>query len=61
MIHLIIVLAVVAIVISLVYYILSQIPIPEPARKFINIAIVVIAAVIVIMVLLSIGGTDVRL
>jgi hypothetical protein len=59
MIHLLIVLAVAVIVIGLIYYLLSQIPIPEPARRFINIAIVVIAAIIVIVLLLQIG--DVRI
>jgi heme A synthase len=61
LVHLVVVLAVVAIVISLVYWILSQIPLPDPVRKIVNIAIVVIAALIVIGVLLSLTGVDVRL
>jgi heme A synthase len=61
LIHLVVILAVVAIVISLVYWILSQIPLPDPVRKIVNIAIVVIAALIVIGVLLNLTGVDVRL
>jgi heme A synthase len=61
LIHLVVVLAVVAIVISLVYWILSQIPLPDPVRKIVNIAIVVIAALVVIGLLLSLGGADIKI
>jgi hypothetical protein len=61
LIHLVVVLAVVAIVISLVYWILSQIPLPDPVRKVVNIAIVVIAALVVIGLLLSLGGADIKI
>jgi heme A synthase len=61
LIHLVVILAVVAIVISLVYWIISQIPLPPAVKQIINIALVVIAALIVIGLLLSLGGTDVRL
>jgi hypothetical protein len=61
LIHLVVILAVVAIVISLVYWILSQIPLPDPVRKIVNIAIVVIAALVVIGLLLSLGGTDIKI
>jgi heme A synthase len=61
LVHLVVVLAVVAIVISLVYWILSQIPLPDPVRKIVNIAIVVIAALVVIGLLLSLGGADIKI
>jgi heme A synthase len=61
LIHLVVILAVVAIVISLVYWILSQIPLPPTVRQVINIALVVITALVVIGLLLNLTGADVRL
>lgn len=48
--------AVLVIIVCLLYWLLQQLPLPEPAGKFITIAIVVVVAVVVIGFLLSLGG-----
>jgi small basic protein len=61
MIDLLVYLAILVIVICLVWWLLTQLPIPEEARKFINIAVVVVVAIVVIMLLLRLGGGGVDL
>jgi hypothetical protein len=61
LIDLLVYLAILVIVICLVWWLLTQLPIPEPARKFVNIAIVVVVAIVVIMLLLRLGGGGVDL
>lgn len=48
--------AVLVIVVVVLWYLLQQVPLPEPAGKLIQIAIVVVVAVIVIGFLLNFGG-----
>lgn len=56
MIDLVIYLAVLVIVVCLVWWLIGQIPLPEPAAKFVRIAVVVVVAVVVIMLLLNLTG-----
>lgn len=53
--------AVLVIVVVLLWWLLQQLPLPEPAGKFIQIAIVVVVAVIVIGFLLSFASGGFRL
>lgn len=48
--------AIFVIVILLLWWLLQQLPLPEPAGRFIQIAIVVVVAVVVIGFLLSFAG-----
>ncbi len=48
--------AVLVIIVVLLWWLLQQLPLPEPAGKFIQIAIVVVVAVVVIGFLLSLSG-----
>ncbi len=61
MVDLVIYLAVVVILACLVWWLLTQLPLPEPAQKFISIAVVVVVAVVVIGLLLSFAGNGVPL
>ena len=56
MISLLIYLAVLAIVVILVWWLLAQLPLPEPAGKIIRIGLVVIVAVVCIAILLDFAG-----
>lgn len=49
--------AVLVIVIVVLWYLLSQLPLPEPAGQIIRIALVVIVAVVVIGFLLQFSGS----
>ena len=49
--------AVLIIIVVVLWYLLQQLPLPEPAGKIIQIAIVVVVAVIVIGFLLQFGGS----
>ena len=49
--------AIFVILIVLVWWLLQQLPLPEPAGKFIQIAIVVVVAIVVIGFLLQLGGS----
>lgn len=57
MIDFVIYLAVLVILVVLVWWLLTQLPLPDPARKIIQIVAVVIVAVVAIMLLLQLGGT----
>lgn len=48
--------AILVIVVVLLWWLLQQLPLPEPAGKFIQIAIVVVVALIVIGFLLNFSG-----
>lgn len=56
MLSLLITLLVVVIVLGLAWWIISMIPLPEPARQIVTVVFVVIAALILIWLLLSIPG-----
>lgn len=56
MLDIVIYLAVLAIIVILVWWLLSQLPLPEPAGQIIRIVIVVIVAVIAIGLLLNLTG-----
>jgi hypothetical protein len=56
MIDLLVYLAVFVIVVCLVWWLLTQLPLPEPAGRIIQIAVVVIVAVVVIGLLLNFAG-----
>lgn len=56
MIDLIVYLAVLVIVVILVWWLLSQVPLPEPAGRIIKIVLVVVIALIAIMLLLNLTG-----
>jgi hypothetical protein len=56
LIHLIVWIAVLAIVAVAVWWILSQVPLPDPIRKIVIIAVVAIVAVLAIILLLQVGG-----
>jgi hypothetical protein len=56
LIHLLVWLAVLAIVAIAVWYILSQVSLPDPIRRIIIIVVVVIVAIIAITALLQLGG-----
>ena len=56
MVDILIYFAVLVIVLVLLWWLLQQLPLPEPAGKFIQIAIVVIVAVVVIAFLLQFTG-----
>lgn len=49
-------LAILAIVIIVVWFILNQLPIPEPARNIVTIVLVVVVAVVAIGILLNLSG-----
>lgn len=52
--------AILVIVVVLLWWLLQQLPLPEPAGRFIQIAIVVVVAIVVIGILLQFasgGGT----
>lgn len=53
---LIIYLVIVGLLIALVWYVLDAIPIPEPLNRFIKIAVVVVACLVVILLLLNLAG-----
>lgn len=48
--------AVLVIIVVLIWWLLQQLPLPEPAGKFIQIAVVVVVALIVIGFLLNFSG-----
>lgn len=56
MIELLIYLAILVIVVMVVWYLLQQMGLPEPAQRIITIALVVVVAIIVIGVLLNFAG-----
>ena len=56
MIDILIYLAVFVIVAIVIWYVLSQLPLPEPLNRIVMIVVVVIGAIILIMILLSITG-----
>lgn len=56
MIELLVWVAVLAIVIILIWWILTQLPLPDPARKIISIVLVVVVAIIAIGLLLNFAG-----
>jgi hypothetical protein len=61
MLDILVTLAVIVIVVLVVWFLLSQLSLPEPIGKIVNIALVVIVAVVVIGVLLSFRGGHFRL
>lgn len=56
MIDLIVYLAVLVIVFILIWWILSQLPLPEPIGRIVQIVLVVVAAIILISLLLNLSG-----
>lgn len=56
MIDLLIYLAVLVIVVVLIWWLLSQLPLPEPAGQIIRIVLVVVVAIIAIFLLLNLTG-----
>ena len=56
MIELLVWVAVLAIVIILIWWILTQLPLPDPARKIITIVLVVVVAIIAIGLLMNLAG-----
>ena len=56
MVAIIITLVVVLMVVVLAFYILRAFPLPAPLGKFVEVAVVVVACLVVIMLLLSWGG-----
>lgn len=61
MVELLVYLAIVVIIVLVVYYLLSQLSLPEPIGKIINIALVVIVAIVLIGILLNLGGANIPL
>lgn len=49
-------LAVLAVVLIVCWFVISQMTLPEPVRKIVTIVMVVVVAVVAIMVLLSLTG-----
>lgn len=58
LVNLLIEFVVLVIVFSLLYWIISVLPIPEPAKKFVNIVFVVVAALVCIYFLLGLVGKN---
>ena len=56
MIEMLVWVAVLAIVVILIWWILSQLPLPDPARKIITIVLVVVVAIIAIGLLMNLAG-----
>lgn len=56
MLDLVVYLAVLVIVVVLVWWLLTQMPLPEPAGRIVRIVVVVVVAVIAIMLLLQLTG-----
>ena len=56
MIELLVWVAVLAIVVILIWWILTQLPLPDPARKIITIVLVVVVAIIAIGLLMNLAG-----
>lgn len=56
LIHILIWLAIIGIAIVAIWYILNQLPLPEPVKQIIIIVIVVIVAIVAIMFLMQLGG-----
>lgn len=59
MVEILVYLAVVVIVVLVVWYLLSQLSLPEPIGKIVNIALVVIVAVVLIGILLNLSGVNI--
>ena len=62
LINLIVYLLILGILIGIVMWVVDAIPLPEPINRMVKIAVVVLAAIVVIMLLLSligVGGTSV--
>ena len=58
LINLIIVLLVVGILLWLVFYVIDAIPIPDPPARFIKLAIIVVAVLVIIGVMLNFAGVS---
>jgi hypothetical protein len=63
LINLIFYLLILGILVALVFWVLTQLPIPEPINRIIRVAIVVVVVLVVILVLLNVmgGGSDFNL
>jgi hypothetical protein len=61
MIDVLIYLVVVVVLVSLAYWILQQLPLPEPIGRIANIVLVVVAVLIIVFLLLSLVGVGPQL
>lgn len=61
MIDILVYVAILAIVLVLVFWVLQQIPLPEPLNKIVMIIIVVVAAIVLISILMSLTGHRIAL
>lgn len=60
MIEFLVTLAVAVIVMALVWWVLQQIPLPEPVNKIVLIVFVVVCVIVLLMLLLSVTGVGLR-
>ena len=56
LIHILIYLLVIGLVIGLIWYVLDNIPVPDPLNRIIKIVIMVLACIVVILTLLQFAG-----
>lgn len=56
MVDILVYLAILVIVVVLLWWLLTQLPLPEPAGQIIRIVLVVIVAIVAIMILLNFAG-----
>lgn len=56
MIDLLVYVAILVIVVILVWWLLQQLPLPEPIGRILNIVLVVVVAIVIIMLLLNVTG-----
>jgi len=56
LINLIIYIMIVAVILALVFWVIQEIPLPEPINRILRITVVVIAALVIILLLLQLLG-----
>jgi hypothetical protein len=56
MIDLLVYLAVLVIVVALIWWLLSQLPLPGPIAKIVQIVVVVVVAIVLVMLLMNLTG-----
>jgi hypothetical protein len=49
---------VIAVLAALVYWVIDQIPVPEPLNRWCKMGVVIVAAIALVILLLNLGGYD---
>jgi hypothetical protein len=61
LINLIFYLLILAVLVALVFWVLTQIPIPEPINRIIRVALVVVVVLVIVLLLLQVMGGGLNL